>query len=114
MESRTRYGFGRRLSASVAVCAAGAGAVMWLSPGGLGDADRKGVTGGASVSVYRGVTDVVAGAPSWAGALLEVATAGTLVALGLLLLWTGSSNEQALREAVDQAARRCTVILIAH
>lgn len=91
MESRTRYGFGRRLPAAVALCAAGAGAVMWLSPGGLGDADRKEVTGGASVSVYREVTDVVAGAPSWAGSLLEVATAGTLVALGLLLLWTGWS-----------------------
>lgn len=90
MESRRRYGFGRRLSASAALCAAGAGAVRWLSPGGLGDADRKEVTGGASVSVYREVTDVVAGAPSWAGALLEVATAGTLVALGLLL-WTGWS-----------------------
>ncbi|MBD3008567.1 phosphatase PAP2 family protein [Streptomyces sp. 5-10] len=91
MDSRTRYGFGRRLLLSVALCAAGAGAVMGLSPGGLGDADRVEVTGGASVSVYREVTDAVAGAPSWAGPLLEVATEGTLVALGLLLLWTGWS-----------------------
>ncbi|MBL1112189.1 hypothetical protein JK364_07170 [Streptomyces sp. 110] len=64
---------------------------MWLSPGGLGDADRVEVAGGASASVYRAVADAVAGAPSWAGALLEMATEGTLVALGLLLLWTGWS-----------------------
>ncbi|MBI0381606.1 phosphatase PAP2 family protein, partial [Streptomyces albiflaviniger] len=91
MDSRTRYGFGRRLLLSAALCAAGAGAVMWLSPGGLGDAERVEVTGGASASVYRAVAEAAAGAPSWAGSLLEMATEGTLVALGLLLLWTGWS-----------------------
>ncbi|MBI0294072.1 hypothetical protein JBE04_06120 [Streptomyces sp. PRKS01-29] len=65
MDARTRYGFGRRLPLSLALCAAGAGAVMWLSPGGLGDADRVEVTGGASVSAYRAVAGAVAGAPPW-------------------------------------------------
>lgn len=44
---------------------------MWLSPGGLGDADRVEVAGGASVSVYRAVADAVA------GALLEMGAEGT-------------------------------------
>jgi hypothetical protein len=49
------------------------------------------VTGGASASVYRSVTRAAADAPSWLGPLLEVATEGTLVILGMLLVWMGAT-----------------------
>ena len=61
--------------------------MVWLSPGGLGEAGATEVTEGASVSAYRSVTKAVADAPAWTGSLFEVATEGTLVILGLLLVW---------------------------
>src|SRR4051812_43125275 len=76
-----------RLSGAVGVLGVGAGAVVWLSPGGLGQAGAVQVTGGASASAYRSVTGAVADAPSWLGPLLEVATEGTLVILAMLLAW---------------------------
>lgn len=76
---------GRLLGAS-AILGVGAGAVAWLSPGGLGEAGAVKVTEGASASAYQSVTEAVADAPSWLGPLLEVATEGTLVVLGMLLV----------------------------
>lgn len=72
---------------SLGVLGLGAAAVAWLSPGGLGRAGAVEVTGGASVSGYRSVTAWAADAPSWLGPLWVVATDGTLVLLGMLLLW---------------------------
>ena len=66
---------------------AGVGVLLWLSPGGLGDDEPVLVTGGTSVDVYRSITEWVADTPSWWGHLLELATEGTLVVLGLVLLW---------------------------
>ncbi|MEU9009100.1 hypothetical protein AB0D12_04785 [Streptomyces sp. NPDC048479] len=71
----------------MALLGAGAGAIVRLSPGGLGEAGATEVTKGASVSAYRSATEAVADAPAWMGSLLEVATEGTLVILGLLLVW---------------------------
>lgn len=68
------------------VLGAGAAAVGGLAPGGLGTERAVEVTDGASASLYRSVTGLVADAPSWAGPLLEAACDGTLVALGLLLV----------------------------
>ncbi|MEV8408258.1 hypothetical protein AB0R12_21320 [Streptomyces niveus] len=76
-----------RLLGTLAVLGVGAGVVTWLSPGGLGEAGAVEVTGGASASAYRSVAGAVADAPSWLGPPLEVATEGTLVILGLLLVW---------------------------
>ncbi|MDV9201508.1 phosphatase PAP2 family protein, partial [Streptomyces sp. Wh19] len=84
--TRTRTRTARPLSACV-VLGVGAAAVVGLAPGGLGAAGAVEVTGGASASAYRSVTGAVADAPSWAGPLLEAATDGTLVVLGLLLAW---------------------------
>ncbi|MGY3246131.1 membrane-associated phospholipid phosphatase [Streptomyces sp. TE4109] len=84
--TRTRTRSARPLSAC-AVLGVGAAAVVGLAPGGLGAAGAVEVTGGASASAYRSVTGAVADAPSWAGPLLEAATDGTLVVLGLLLAW---------------------------
>lgn len=75
----------------MALLGAGAVVVVRLSPGGLGQAGATEVTEGGSVSVYRSLTGAVADGPAWTGSLLEVATEGTLVILGLLLAlvcWT--------------------------
>lgn len=88
---------GRLLGAS-AILGVGAGAVAWLSPGGLGEAGAVKVTEGASASAYQSVTEAVADAPSWLGPLLEVATEGTLVVLGMLLVrmwWTAIRRQDA-------------------
>ncbi|MDQ0688987.1 membrane-associated phospholipid phosphatase [Streptomyces achromogenes] len=76
-----------RLLGTLAVLGVGAGVVTWLSPGGLGEVGAVEVTGGASASAYRSVTGSVADAPSWLGPLLDMATEGTLVILGMLLVW---------------------------
>ncbi|MFV2117757.1 phosphatase PAP2 family protein, partial [Streptomyces sp. Act-28] len=68
------------------VLAVGGGVCWWLSPGGLGQDRPVVVTEGASVEVYRGLTGTVADGPGWLGAVLEVATEGTLVVLGVVLL----------------------------
>lgn len=76
---------------AVGVLAAAAVMVAWLSPGGLGRSRAVQVTDGVSVSGYRAVIGATAGAPSWFGPALEVATEGTLVLLGMLLVamwWT--------------------------
>ncbi|MER6103506.1 hypothetical protein ABT115_14570 [Streptomyces sp. NPDC001832] len=64
-----------------------AAAVVGLAPGGSGNAEAVEVTGGSSASAYRSLNGAVAYGFSWAAPLLEVATEGTLVALGLLLVW---------------------------
>lgn len=69
------------------VLGSGTAAVAALAPGGLGTDRAVEVTDGASASMYRSVTGAVADALSWTGPLLEAATDGTLVVLGLLLLW---------------------------
>ncbi len=84
-EPRKKIRAGRLLGA-LAALGVGAGVVTWLSPGGLGEAGAVEVTGGASASAYRS-TAGAADAPSWLGPLLEVATEGTLVILGMLLVW---------------------------
>ncbi|AXE77718.1 hypothetical protein C5746_13045 [Streptomyces atratus] len=83
---RNRTRNGRPLAACV-VLGAGAAVVAGLAPGGLGRAGAVEVTGGASASAYRSLTGAVADGPSWTGPLLEAATEGTLVVLGLLLVW---------------------------
>ncbi|MEV0585376.1 phosphatase PAP2 family protein [Nonomuraea sp. NPDC050310] len=80
------WNVGRRLLGSTVLLGAGAGAVTWLAPGGLGEAGPVKVGGGASASAYREVTGAMAEAPAWVGTVLEVATEGTLVVLGLLLV----------------------------
>lgn len=85
-ELRMKVRAGRLLGA-LAVLGVGAGVVTWLSPGGLGEAGAVEVTGGASASAYRSVTGAVADAPSWLGPLLDMATEGTLVILGMMLVW---------------------------
>lgn len=85
-EPREKVRAGRLLGA-LCVLGVGGGVIAWLSPGGLGEVSAVEVTGGASASAYRSVTGTVADAPSWMGALLELATEGTLVILGVLLAW---------------------------
>ncbi|WP_326828533.1 phosphatase PAP2 family protein [Streptosporangium sp. NBC_01810] len=80
----------RLLGATVSL-GVGAGAVAWLSPEGTGGAGPAKVVEGVSASGYRLVTKAVANAPSWASTAMEIATDGTLVLLGLLLVlvwWT--------------------------
>ena len=78
-----------RLLCAAALLASAAGAVVLLSPGGLGRAEPTEVTPGVSVSVYRSLTAAVADAPDRLVHLLEPVTEVTLVALGLLLLLLG-------------------------
>ncbi|MGI5349060.1 phosphatase PAP2 family protein [Streptomyces sp. CA-250714] len=72
---------------AVAVLLVGGAGVLALSPGGLGREAPVRITDGASASVYREVSGVAGDGPGWLGGLFELATEGTLVALGLLLLW---------------------------
>ncbi len=87
METVLHAPFRRRLLHASVLTGAGAAAVTALSPGGLGQPDPVQVTGGTSAETYHSLTDLVAEAPSWAGPALEAATEGTLVVLGLLLVW---------------------------
>ncbi|WP_078900241.1 phosphatase PAP2 family protein [Streptomyces sp. SBT349] len=90
MTEETRQGQGlRRLGGALAILAAGLVALALLWPGGLGHPEPLPVTSGASVELYRTLTDAVAGAPEWLAVISEGATEGGLVALGLLLLWLG-------------------------
>ncbi|MET8049502.1 phosphatase PAP2 family protein [Streptosporangium sp. NPDC005286] len=75
----------RLLGATVSL-GVGAGVVAWLSPEGTGGAGPAKVVEGASASGYRSVTEAVANAPSWASTAMEMATEGTLVLLGLILV----------------------------
>ncbi|MEU5836498.1 phosphatase PAP2 family protein [Streptomyces diacarni] len=75
--------------AAVAVLSAGAGALWALAPGGLGRQAPVRITDGVSASAYRELSGAASHGPGWLGGLFELATEGTLVALGLLWLWTG-------------------------
>ncbi len=75
-----------RLFGAVALLGAAAAGLGALSPGGLGRPGPVEVTGGASVSAYRSLTEAVHDAPGWLGHLLELGSEATLVVLGLLLL----------------------------
>ncbi|MBO8195297.1 phosphatase PAP2 family protein [Streptomyces oryzae] len=76
------------LGAVAALVAGGAG-VWTLAPGGLGREDPVRITIGASASGYRELSGLAGDGPGWLGGLLELATEGTLIALGLLLLRAG-------------------------
>lgn len=81
---------GRRPAAAVGVAVAATGLLWWLTPGGTPRASGAvEVTSGASVSLYRSLAGTAADAPGWVGTALGLATEGTLVVLGLLLVWTG-------------------------
>jgi membrane-associated phospholipid phosphatase len=75
------------LRAAVGMLTGAAGVIAWLSPGGLGEAGAVAVTDGVSAAGYRSLTGMVAGAPSWLGLLLEAAGEGSLVILGVLVVW---------------------------
>src|SRR5688500_16499734 len=83
----SEYFMSGRLPAALGMLGVGAGAVTWLAPGGLGEAGPVKVTDGTSASGYRSVVETMADAPAWLGPLLEIATEGTLVVLGILLVW---------------------------
>ncbi|MFE1499825.1 phosphatase PAP2 family protein, partial [Streptomyces albidoflavus] len=92
MDSIKRYRWGRRLPMAVASAGVGAAAVVWLAPGGvLGTNEPVHVTAGFSVRAYRALTGSVADGPPWAETVLEAASEGTLLFLGLLLAWVGWS-----------------------
>ncbi|MFR9726158.1 phosphatase PAP2 family protein [Streptomyces sp. MS19] len=81
------------LVTALVVLLAGAGALLLLAPGGPGslgggDAGPVLVTGGASASLYRTLTDALADAPHLVHVALEIASEGSVVVLGLILLWT--------------------------
>ncbi|WP_369203005.1 phosphatase PAP2 family protein [Streptomyces sp. PU-14G] len=73
----------------MAALATGAAALWALSPGGLGRQAPVRITDGFSASAYRELSEAASQGPGWLGGLFELATEATLVALGLLLLWTG-------------------------
>lgn len=59
-------------------------------PGGVpGTNEPVHVTTGPSAGAYRALTGSVADGPQWSGAVLEAASEGTLLFLGLLLAWVG-------------------------
>ncbi|WP_405715371.1 hypothetical protein OG264_37250 [Streptomyces xanthophaeus] len=90
MDANERYGWGRRLSTAGASAGAGAAAVVWPAPGGVpGTNEPVHVTTGPSAGAYRALTGSVADGPQWSGAVLEAASEGTLLFLGLLLAWVG-------------------------
>ncbi|WP_037837378.1 phosphatase PAP2 family protein, partial [Streptomyces sp. NRRL S-244] len=84
MENEIRPGMARAaVLTPTAAGIAGALGLLWLAP------DGPVPEGGASARGYRAVTGWVADGPRWTGALLEAATEGTLVLLGLLLAAVG-------------------------
>ncbi|SOD64733.1 undecaprenyl-diphosphatase [Streptomyces zhaozhouensis] len=88
METDPEFGGpGRRLVVAVASLLAGAAVLLWLWPGGIGEDGPVWVVDGTSVDVYRSITEWVDGTPSWFGHALEIATEGTLIVLGLVLVW---------------------------
>lgn len=80
---------GARPLAAAGVLAVAAGLLAWLAPSGADASGAVRVTGGPSVSAYRSLAGAAADAPAWVGSLLGAATEGTLVVLGLLLVWAG-------------------------
>lgn len=81
----------RRAALALALLAAAGGTLAWLAPGGLGTTAPVRVTDGPSATAYREVNDAVADVPGWLGTLCELASEGTLLALGALLAWVGAS-----------------------
>jgi undecaprenyl-diphosphatase len=81
--------------ASIGALIAGAVVFLLLYPGGLGTPEPVRVTGGESVTMFREVNEVVAGAPSWVGSLVDLAGDGLLIALGLLLVWAALRSRDA-------------------
>ncbi|WP_084958064.1 phosphatase PAP2 family protein [Thermoactinospora rubra] len=71
---------GRSLATSLLLVAAGAGALAWLAPGGLGDPDPVKVAAGASADLYRQATG-----HTLPEVLTERGAQAALAALGLLL-----------------------------
>lgn len=74
------------LGAVGAAAVAGTSAVV-LAPGGPGAANPVRVTGGASAELYLSVSGAASEGPGLLATLMEAATEGTLLLLGLLLLW---------------------------
>lgn len=87
MRQEMRQEYRARPIAALVALVVGAVGVGWLFPGGIGDEQPVHVTGGASASVYRSVNEAVVGGPGWLATVFELATEGTLVILGLLLVW---------------------------
>lgn len=107
MESIKRYGWGRRLPVAVASAGTGAAAVVWLAPGGtLGTNEPVHVTAGLSARAYRALTGSVADGPAWAQTALEAASEGTLLFLGLLLVWVSATETEQITTLYAQAAHR--------
>lgn len=86
METDAGNNLRHRLLGSAVSLGAGAGTVAWLMPEGTDEGGPAKVVDGVSASGYRWVTETVADAPSWASTAMELATEGTLVILGLLLV----------------------------
>ncbi|GAB1691844.1 phosphatase PAP2 family protein [Krasilnikovia sp. M28-CT-15] len=82
----------RRLAASVFVLVTGATGVALLAPGGLGDAQPRAVTKGASAELYRMVVASAARAPEWLAAAGRHGAAAGLLGLALVLAWTGRTG----------------------
>ncbi|MGW6785899.1 phosphatase PAP2 family protein [Streptomyces sp. NPDC054987] len=92
MESNKRYGWGRRSAAAVVVSGAGVAGVAWAAPGGTAGADGAvHVTAGLSARAYRAVNAEATDGPAWLAGVLEAASEGTVLLLGLLLVWAAWS-----------------------
>lgn len=77
---------GRRLPAGLILLGVGAGAPLLLAPEGSGGDTPVRVQTGASVSLYRSVTEAVEGTPSWLHTVLEAVSEATVAALAVLLV----------------------------
>ncbi|MFD8122944.1 phosphatase PAP2 family protein [Streptomyces albidoflavus] len=92
--ARTRTPRPRPLVAAAVLLAGGAGVAV-LAPGPAGSPSAAGVgseapvlvTGGMSARLQRWLSGAVADGPGWLGDVLELASEGVLVVLGLILLW---------------------------
>ena len=79
----------RHLPIALILVGVGAGGALWLAPQGSGGDTPVRVQDGASVSVYRSMTEAVAGTPHWLHTVLELASEASvaLVALTLVAVW---------------------------
>lgn len=107
MRQEMRQEYRARPLAALAALIIGAAGIGWLFPGGFGGEEPVHVTGGASASLYRSVNETVNDGPSWLATVFELATEGTLVLLGLLLVWVWWSGFRA------QDARRTAGAVLA-
>lgn len=97
----------RRLIGAIGALLAGAAAVAVLTPRGEGTPQR--VSDGVSASLYRTVVEAVAGWPSWAGPVMEVATDAALIAL--VVLYTVVSVVTLLRRDVVGLAGLALIVV---